>query len=189
MEIEKARDESRPTVYLRRRPLCGVVLIMASCEMLGCTVPRIPEPLVVFLVRHAEKVDASRDPELSAAGGVRAGELARSLRDTNIQHVHSSDFIRTRNTAGPIAIELGLEVELYDHRGLPRLVEHLRETGGRHLVVGHSDTTPAVVELLGGKPGTAIDEGSEFDRLYIVSLRAGRASTVLIRYGQTYTED
>ena len=30
------------------------------------------------------------------------------------------------------------------------LAEAIRSEGGRHLVVGHSDTTPELVELLGG---------------------------------------
>ncbi len=140
--------------------------------------------LVVFLVRHAEKVDASRDPELTAAGRERAAALAKLLRDTGIEHVHSTDFIRTRDTAAPIATELGLEVELYDPYDLPALIALLRQAGGRHLVVGHSNTTPPAVELLGGEPGSEIDEQSEFDRLYVVTAGAdGEASTVLLRYG------
>lgn len=143
------------------------------------------KPLVVFLVRHAEKVDDSRDPELSTAGLERAGELRRSLRDAAIERIHSTDFIRTRDTAAPIAEDLGLEIELYDHGNLEGLVEHLRRTGGRHLVVGHSNTTPKVVELLGGEPGTEIDEASEYDRLYVVTIGIDDSvSTVLMRYGR-----
>ena len=145
------------------------------------------DPLVVFLVRHAEKTAAVEDPELNAAGIERAADLARILRDAGIEHVHSSDFIRTRNTASPTAAVFGLEVEIYDAGDLPALVEHLRETGGRHLVVGHSNTTPGVVELLGGTPGSEIDEPGEFDRLYVVTISAGGvASTVLMRYGDPF---
>ena len=38
----------------------------------------------------------------------------------------------------------------------------------------HSDTTPALVELLGGEPGAPI-ESPEYDRLYIVSIGADGA--------------
>ena len=145
------------------------------------------EPLVVFLVRHAEKVDEGEDPELNAAGRERAGVLAGILRDAGIGHVHSSDFIRTRNTASPTAAVFGLELEIYDPGDLVSLVEHLRATGGRHLVVGHSNTTPGVVELLGGTPGSEIDEPGEFDWLYVVTISAGgEASTVLMRYGDPF---
>jgi phosphohistidine phosphatase SixA len=143
------------------------------------------DPLVVFLVRHAEKVDSSRDPELSGAGTKRALELTNLLRDAGIDHVLSSDFKRTRSTATPLAEALGLEVGLYDPRDLPALVARLRADGGRHLVVGHSNTTPAAVELLGGEPGAEIDEADEYDRLYILTIAtSGEVSTVVLRYGE-----
>ena len=42
----------------------------------------------------------------------------------------------------------------------------LTRDGLRHLVVGHSNTTPPLVELFGGDAGPPIDEASEYDRLY-----------------------
>ena len=145
------------------------------------------KPLVVFLVRHAEKVDASRDPKLSAAGQERADVLAKTLRSSEIEHVHSSDYVRTRKTAAPFAKKHELKTDLYNPRDLPALVEKLRKTGGRHLVVGHSNTTPKMVELLGGKPGAEINEKSEYDRLYIVTIgKDGTVTSVLMRYGKAF---
>lgn len=159
-----------------------------------CAVPALAQrqttraPLVVFLVRHAEKVDASRDPQLSPQGAQRAAALAMLLRDSGIDHVHSTDFIRTRDTAGPVATMLGLgAVELYDPSDLPALRARLTRDGGRHLVVGHSNTTPPLVELLGGDAGPPIDEASEYDRLYVVTIdNEGTVTTVLLRYGVPY---
>ena len=169
-----------------------LTIILIGCSSKPDTVPSASEhePLVVFLVRHGEKADISEDPELSAAGRERAVVLARTLRSSEIEHVHSSDFIRTRKTAAPIAVEYGLEVELYDPRDLPDLAEKLRRTGGRHLVVGHSTTTPLMVELLGGKPNLAINEESEYDRLYLVTIgRNGSVRSVMLRYGKPYYPD
>lgn len=146
--------------------------------------------LEVFLVRHGEKVDQSRDPELSPAGYLRAATLAHALQDVDIEFVHSTDFIRTRKTAEPLAAIKGLETELYDQSDLKSLVEEMRREGGLHLVVGHSNTTPRMVELLGGDPGTEIDEYDEYDRLYLVSVHPkGEARTVLLRYGLAYIPD
>jgi len=145
------------------------------------------ESLVVFLVRHGEKVDRGDDPELSTAGRERASVLASVLRSAEIEHVHSSDYVRTRATAEPTAAEYGLAVEVYDPQDLPALVDNLRRTGGRHLVVGHSNTTPPLVSLLGGDPGPPIDEAEEYDRLYVVTVgRDGTAVTVMMRYGTPY---
>ena len=79
-------------------------------------------------------------------------------------------------------------MKLYDPRELPSLVAQLRRIGGRHLIVGHSNTIPKTVELLGGEPGLAINEKSEYDRLYIVDVGAnGAVSTVMMRYGAPYS--
>jgi len=171
---------------------CGFVfwaLSLSLSSVLGAEENPAKPPLVVFLVRHAEKVDASRDPELSSVGKSRAKRLAVVLRDANVKHIHSSDFIRTRDTAAPIAARLQLKVELYDPNDLPALLKKLRSSGGRHLVVGHSNTTPGAVKLLGGKPGAAISEAGEFDRLYIISFATnGDVSTVLMRYGRRFKD-
>jgi len=138
---------------------------------------------VVFLVRHAEKVDASGDPELASAGKKRALALAATLRDAGIQQIHSSDYTRTRDTAAPIAAALGLKLNLYDPHDLSRLAESVKAAGGRHLIVGHSDTTGEVVALLGGDPGEPIDD-REYDRLYSVTIDSGGVTTVLLHYGE-----
>ena len=76
-------------------------------------------------------------------------------------------------------------MELYDPKDLPTLLKKLRHTGDRHLVVGHSTSTPAAVKMLGGAPGGVINEAGEFDRLYMITVDAnGDVSTVLMRYGR-----
>ena len=146
------------------------------------------DPLVVFLVRHAEKVDSSRDPALSGAGVERAKELAQMLRSEKLDGVWSSDYARTRDTAEPVARALEIETELYDPRALPALAEKLRAAGGRHLVVGHSNTTPALVELLGGDARGKIAE-SEYDRIYAVTIgENGDTASLLLRFGGPHDE-
>ncbi|MBS1241941.1 MAG: hypothetical protein H6R40_1368 [Gemmatimonadetes bacterium] len=139
-------------------------------------------PVVVYLVRHAEKVDDSRDPPLSAAGQARALELARVLGDAGLTHVWSTDFDRTRSTAAPAAARAGLRVERYDPSKPGEFVERLKRTPGRHLVVGHSNTTPALVQLLGGTPGATISD-TEYDRLYVVVIDARGTTSMLLRFG------
>ena len=144
---------------------------------------------VVFLVRHAEKTDESQDPELSEDGRQRSRELAELLRDAAIQHIHSTDFIRSRDTAAPLADLLGLEVELYDWDDPAAFAQSLTNQGQRHLVVGHSNTTTELVTLLGGDPGMEIEHSGEYDRLYVLTIdSSGRATVILIRYGKPFTQ-
>jgi len=159
--------------------------VLAAVLALGCPAGAAADPLVVFLVRHAEKADSSEDPQLTAVGRERAAELARVLRDAHIEHVHSSDYIRTRDTATPVAELARAEVQLYDPRDLPALVEKMKRAGGRHLVVGHSNTTPDLVTLLGGEPGAPIVESDEYDRLYTVAVgKDGTVTSLMLRYGR-----
>jgi phosphohistidine phosphatase SixA len=148
------------------------------------------KPLQVFLVRHGEKIDSSKEAKLSAAGHERAEILAAMLRNAEIEYVHSSDYTRTRDTASPTASAQGLKLDLYNPDDLPALVEKLRKTGGRHLVVGHSNTTHTMVQLLGGKPGSKINDENEYDRLYIVTTaKDGSVNSLLLRYGKIYHQN
>ena len=144
----------------------------------------VQEPLIVFLVRHAEKVDSSRDPELSEAGKERALELASSLASAELEHIYSTDFIRTRETVRTTAKQFDLELELYNPSDLAAFAQKLKSAGGRHLVVGHSNTTPQLAELLGGDPYGAIDEKGEYNRLYVIAFDGDEGvNTLLLRYG------
>ena len=140
------------------------------------------ESTIVYLVRHAEKLDDSRDPPLTAVGRERAQILADMLEDAGVTHIHTTDLERTRDTAAPIARRLGIELQFYAPLELEELADRLRATPGRHLVSGHSNSTPSLVRLLGGE-STDIPE-HEYDRLYILTLGPdGTASTILRRYG------
>lgn len=147
--------------------------------------PAARHPVVIYLVRHAEKASSDKDSELTKAGRARALALARTLGDAGIETIHSTDFKRTRETAAPLAERLGLEIRIYDWDEMEALATDLLCAGGRHLVVGHSDTTPELVGLLGGEPGPAVDERGEYDRLYVVTVGPdGTVTTILLRYGE-----
>ena len=167
----------------------GLALFLPACTAGGGNGEsgNTEDPFMVFLVRHAEKTDHSRDPDLSRAGYQRAKRLALTLADAKIEYVHSTDFLRTRKTAAVLADQYGLETELYDPRDLFSLADQLKAAGGRHLVVGHSNTTPNLVEILGGDPGSAIQEENEYDRLYILTISEDQVQTLLLRYGNPFS--
>lgn len=146
------------------------------------------ESLTIFLVRHAEKVDNSRDPELSDAGVTRAKELAETLKSAKIDQVYSTDFIRTRTTAQPTAALFKLNVEKYNPGKLEEFAEMLKAKNGRFLIVGHSNTTPELVRLLGGEPGKPIVEKNEYDRLYVLTFEREIVHTILLRYGKKFNK-
>lgn len=174
------------------RPLQAASFALAAALALGAVLPMPAaaqeQPTVIFLVRHAERAeDGTNDPPISGAGQERARLLAGLLADAELTHIHTTDYKRTRQTAGPTAEAAGLDAELYDPRDLASFAGILRRTPGRHLVVGHSNTTPQLVAALGGDAHGEISE-FEYDRLYIVTIAGGTVSTVLLRFGESLPE-
>ena len=144
------------------------------------------ETVVVYLVRHAERAeDGSNDPPISEAGWERSRLVGTMLADAGLTRIHSTDFKRTRSTGQPTAEGAGIEIESYDSRDLPGFAAQLKTMPGRHLVLGHSNTTPQLVEALGGDPGGDIEE-MEYDRFYIVTIIGGQVSNVMLRFGELY---
>lgn len=126
----------------------------------------------VYLVRHGETEGEGSGRALSAAGRARAEALAELLAGAGVEAIYTTDLRRTRETAAPLAARLGLEPRLYDPDDLAGFAAQLRRAAGTLLVVGHSNTTPELVALLGGEPGAPIAE-DEHDRLYRLELPSG----------------
>ncbi|MEM9181015.1 MAG: histidine phosphatase family protein [Pseudomonadota bacterium] len=168
-----------------------ILLISSACSPVGSSSNSETESAAVheiYLVRHAEK-QLGNDPSLTPAGQTRAETLAEILSDKGLTQIYSTDYKRTLATAAPIAARTGLEIELYDASDLAAFANTLRATEGVHLVVGHSNTTPPLVQALGGDPGSDIDEASEYDRLYIVTIQPDTVSSRIDRYGVRYERE
>lgn len=137
----------------RRSVLAGVAALL-----LVASVPHIAraQPALVLVVRHAEKADNSNDPVLSAAGNARAEALAEALADAGVEHVIVTQRQRTRLTAAPLMAQRGLTPETIGFGA--DMAAHVadiaaavrKHTGKVVLVVGHSNTVPAIVHALGG---------------------------------------
>jgi len=136
------------------------------------------------LVRHAEKTKDKKDPALTKAGSQRAKDLVAALKDVPLTKIYSSDYKRTRNTAAPISAITGLDVVIYNPRDLRGFSKNLLMETGHILVVGHSNTTPQLSELLGGEAGTPIIEATEYDRLYILKRHGVDIASSINRYGE-----
>lgn len=148
----------------------GITMKRITTVMIAAlfVLPAVAEPPVVYVVRHAEKLDGS-DPGLSEQGRRRADRLATLLADAGITRIFSTATRRTRETVAPLAAQLGLEVEIYDHREQEQLAARLREQAETVLVVGHSNTIAGFVTELGADAGSPVNE-DEYDRLYAVTL-------------------
>ncbi|MBK9015478.1 MAG: histidine phosphatase family protein [Saprospiraceae bacterium] len=140
-----------------------------------------------ILVRHAETTGIGSDPSLSTDGQERANELLRVLQNLPLNAVYATNYNRTEQTAQPTATEKGLTVQTYDAFNLDPMVDAVLEnqTGGAVLVVGHSNTTPNLLNLLTGTNNYAQLPETQYDNLYVVSVfEKGRATVVHLKYGE-----
>lgn len=155
------------------------------------------KPKTVYLIRHAEKEEEPRqDPPLKKEGIARSQDLARLLGSAGIKTIYTSQFARTKLTAEPLATKLGLtatSIALKSDRTNPRQIaaestaevvnKVLEKPGENVLVVGHSNSIPDVIKMLGGDVVPTIDE-QKFDDLFIVTVYAkGKARVTHLKYG------
>jgi broad specificity phosphatase PhoE len=146
---------------------------------------------LVVLVRHAEAGgEPADDPPLTAEGQERAQELARVLEEANVGSVIVSGRARTRLTGEPLSDTLGISPLVVDVSG--GLEQHVNAVAhavlsqndkAAVLVVGHSNTIPAIIGALGG-PMLADLCHDQFSRLFVLQIPAdGPARLIKASYG------
>jgi broad specificity phosphatase PhoE len=170
------------------------VLLIAGAVTTGALAPTAgyaQGDRLVVLVRHAEKADEPRaDPPLTEAGRARAHALAAVTASAGIGAVVVTPFARTRETAAAVARARGLTpVEIPVGRSVAAHVAAVveavraRPAGEPVLVVGHSNTIPAIVTALGGPPLADLCD-NQYAVLYVLSVPAeGPARLVTASYG------
>lgn len=126
----------------------------------------------IYLVRHAEKevsADHPKDPPLTPCGEQRAESLATFFGAIDLDVIYSTDYLRTKNTAQPVAQNKVKDIKYYDPKKLDDFAKLLLKNEQDALVVGHSNTTPVLAGLLVGEELASFDE-SIYNRIYQVVL-------------------
>ena len=152
-------------------------------EVVLATRKTLNTPRTIYVVRHAEKKSGT-NPSLSDEGIRRVGRLSAMLRDAGLDRVYSTDYKRTLETADPLAAASGVEVQKYDPGNSSGLAAQLKSIAEMNaaLVVGHSNTVPAILTALGIETEMVIDE-SEYDHLFIIRIdQLGRATMTHLHF-------
>ncbi len=141
----------------------------------------------IFCVRHAEKEDDLRDPELSAMGDARAEHLGRIMAEAGLDAVYSSPTRRSKLTAEPVQRRGMLEqVVIYEPEEQEVwLLELLAESKGKkYLIVGHQHTIPQLLnQLKGGGFDFDYIPGHDYGRFYIAATKGiGETEILELRY-------
>lgn len=160
--------------FLKLILLTGFIFLQSCKEEQPVTVIQEDTGVTTFyLIRHAEK-DRSNpddaDPELNQKGLGRAMHWAEVLRDANIDAIYSTDYSRTSMTAAPTSVKNNIDVQYYDPRNLDLEQFKADNLNKNVLVVGHSNTTPQMVNMLLNEDKYEALDDSENGTLFIVKL-------------------
>lgn len=156
----------------------GFISLLSSCSC------EKKEATTIYLVRHAEKV--GQLDSLSIEGLARAQSLKHTLENVKLDHIYSTDYNRTMNTALPIAKEIGLNIVNYDASDLKAFTKKIESEhkGQTILVVGHSNTTPTLVNLLLGEERLKALDEKDYDNLFILTkLCCQESNLISLNYG------
>lgn len=147
------------------------------------------QPGTVILVRHAEKATTSGpDPELSPIGLQRARDLAAALVDAHVGSVITTQFQRTQLTAVPLMQGTSLAPIVVRAAGAGHpdsVAAAIRRlpAGQVVLVIGHSNTIPAIIAALGGPKLPDLCD-SQYASLFVLELAgSGPPRLIKSRYG------
>ncbi|MHB0961759.1 MAG: histidine phosphatase family protein [Gemmatimonadaceae bacterium] len=162
------------------------LLITALTLPTGASAQRAAGEKLVFVVRHAEKANATeQDPSLSDIGRARAIALAVALRDAGVSEVFVTQRKRTRETAAVLTAARQLTAHVVpfgastpDHAAAVAAAVR-QATGNAVLVVGHSNTVTRIVAALGGPRLPELCDAA-YSNLFIVRLPA-RGSPTFVR--------
>lgn len=154
---------------MKKLILCICVVILSSTYVVSQSF----DTTTIVFIRHAEKQDdGTRDPNLTKQGLERAQKIKSILTDEfgKIDAVYSTDFKRTQQTALPTAQHNKVIVNTYNHRipnvFLKSLIKN--HNGETILVVGHSNSTPGLVNIMIGNDRFENLDESVYDMIYIV---------------------
>ena len=141
----------------------------------------------IWVVRHAEKLtDDPKDtnPVLSEKGLQRAEDLKQYLSKKKIEKIFSTPFLRTKNTAEPLAKILNIKVEIYETKIDANFANKIKALPNKNiLIIGHSNTVLEIVNILGAKPPVQSLKDDDYDFLFEVKIKRDKVSVKTHRYG------
>ncbi len=177
---------------MRRASGFGLLILIGAMAPIGAVSRASAQAgKIVFLVRHAEKsAEPAGDPALTDEGCLRAEALAAALEDAGIDHVITTQLRRTVDTAALVVKNGNLDPEIVAVRG--GIDDHIRSVadavrsrpdGEAILVVGHSNTIPAIVGELGGSKFPDLKD-DEYATIFIVVLSDAKGPrTIRLTFG------
>lgn len=141
-----------------------VFISVLLLTLVATTVTAAPEKIMLF--RHGEKA-AGKNPHLTSVGKRRAAHLVSLIKADEKVTIFSSDYNRTKEMAADLVRAFDKPAIIYDARDLKRLKAQVMALTGTVVIIGHSNTTPNLAELLSNDKVAAMPE-TQFNRYFVL---------------------
>ena len=168
------------------KPLIALAIILVGS--LGCKkdtkIAVDPVISTFYFIRHAEKdrTDPENpDPELNQDGLDRAIRWAEVFDAIPLDIVYSTNYERTSMTAAPTSVKKDIDIKYYDPSSLDIEAFKLENEGKNVLVVGHSNTTPMLVNKVIGEEKYDQMDDSDNSSLFIVRIIDGVPTDIRLK--------
>lgn len=125
------------------------------------------------------------DPPLNSKGQDRAASLIQRFKKYKISKIYSTNYNRTKSTVLPLANAIGLPINDYDPKQLKAFADELQLSANNSktmLIVGHSNTSPKLVNMLLDKDVFKDLDDSVYNQYWIVKIKGQRKRAKVIVY-------
>ncbi len=163
------------------------ILTMCLIVVLGCNKDKEEkrEPVIstFYFIRHAEKDRSdpeNLDPELNQDGLGRAIRWAEVFDPIVLDAIYSTNYERTSMTAAPTSVKKDIDVKYYDPGAIDAEAFKAEHEGLNVLIVGHSNTTPALVNKILGVEKYGPMEDDDNSSLFIVRIIDSEATDFVL---------
>jgi len=131
---------------------------------------------VFYFIRHAEKDRSNpenKNPELNQQGKIRALNWLYFFREIPLEKIYSTNYNRTIQTVKQIAEEKNITISYYSPEKID--VENFKKQNKSMsiLVVGHSNTTPELVNLIIGEKKFEKMDDNDNSSMFVIRELAG----------------
>jgi len=133
----------------------------------------------IYMVRHAEK-EKGDNPPLNEKGEIRAIQLKKLLADSGITAIYCPDLLRNKQTAGPLAQHLHINIRLISDNFIQdtrALAEYLIS----EIIPKH---TGEVILFVGNAKSSGKEKIGNLQALY---QELGGTTSLLTRYSDIHT--
>ncbi len=170
----------------RTKLLLIITIFITGCISCNTDKEGDKEPVIstFYFIRHAEKDRTdpeNKDPELNQDGLNRAIRWAEVFDPIELNAIYSTNYERTSMTAAPTSVKKDIDITYYDAKTIDMDSFKMKNKGLSVLVVGHSNTTPNLVnKVLGMEKYQQIDDNDN-SNLFIVRIIDGEATDIRLK--------